>query len=271
VPHSFSLRCLGSPALFTAAGEQVCFRTRKQLALLIRLALEPGRPFPRDYLADLLWPWPEATPKLANHSLAQGLSVIKARIARAAVVIQRATVALAPGWIDADVTRVMSGDVSIDGPFLDGFGIPAARPFEEWKQAYRARLIPQLRDCLVRQIDAARRRGDLPSVERHATRLQQIDPLAEAAVQGIMEGRTAAGDRSGALTAFCRYERQLVLDLDARPSADLVRMADLLRDGRGREREFRATVTHGRFVPLTVSLADTSVTWGAVQLTYGAL
>src|ERR1051326_1972074 len=91
--HAFSLRCLGSPALFTAAGELVRFRTRKHLALLVRMALEPGKQFTRDYLADLLWP--DAAPQLANHSLAQGLSVIKAKVAREAVVIQRATVGLA--------------------------------------------------------------------------------------------------------------------------------------------------------------------------------
>ncbi|MGH7530743.1 MAG: hypothetical protein ACREMN_10210, partial [Gemmatimonadales bacterium] len=60
---AFALRCLGSPSLLTAAGEQVRFRTRKHLALLVRLALEPGRLFTRDYLTDLLWP--AAAPHLA--------------------------------------------------------------------------------------------------------------------------------------------------------------------------------------------------------------
>ena len=90
--HAFQLRCLGGPSLLSAAGEQVRFRTRKHFALLVRLALEPGKRFTRDYLTDLLWP--DAAPRLANHSLAQGLSVIKAKVAREAVLIQRATV----GW-----------------------------------------------------------------------------------------------------------------------------------------------------------------------------
>ena len=228
--HSFVLHSLGVPALFTVAGEQVRFRTRKHLALLIRLALEPGKQFTRDYLADLLWP--EAAPKLANHSLAQGLSVIKAKIAREAVIIQRATVGLAPGWIDVDVTHLTAGDVSIDGPFLDSFEILATRPFEDWKDEHRARLVPQLRDCLVRQMDAARRIGDFPTVEQHAARLQELDPLAEQGIRGIMEARAWASDRSGALKAFARYESQLAEELGAKPGPELVRMADLLRDGR---------------------------------------
>ena len=228
--YAFSLHCLGGPSLFTAAGEQVRFRTRKHFALLIRMALDPGKQFTRDYLADLLWPG--AAPKLANHSLAQGLSVIKAKIAREAVVIQRATVGLAAGWVDVDIRHLGNGDARIDGPFLDSFEIAGARPFEEWKDEYRARLIPQLRDCLVRQMDAARRIGDFATVEQHALRLRDLDPLAEESIRGIMEARAWASDRSGALKAFARYEELLAEELDAKPSADLVRMADLLRDGR---------------------------------------
>ena len=216
--------------MFTAAGEQVRFRTRKHFALLIRMALDPGKQFTRDYLADLLWPG--AAPKLANHSLAQGLSVIKAKIAREAVVIQRATVGLAAGWIDVDIKHLSNGDARIDGPFLDSFEIAGARPFEEWKDECRARLIPQLRDCLVRQMDAARRIGDFATVEQHALRLHELDPLAEESIRGIMEARAWASDRSGALKAFARYEELLAEELDAKPSTDLVRMADLLRDGR---------------------------------------
>ncbi|MEX2157627.1 MAG: AAA family ATPase [Gemmatimonadales bacterium] len=196
----------------------------------MRLALEPGRYFTRDHLTDLLWP--TAAPRLANHSLAQGLSVIKAKIAREAVLIQRATVALAAGWVDVDAHHLSDGSVSIHGPFLDAFDIPAARPFEEWKEEYRARLIPQMRDCLVRQMDAARRIGDFPTVEQRAGRLQELDPLAEEGIRGIMEARAWASDRTNALKAFARYESQLAEELGAKPGADLLRMADLLRDGR---------------------------------------
>ena len=211
--HAFVLRCLGGAALFTVAGEQVRFRTRKHLALLVRLALDAGKQFTRDYLADLLWP--DAPRQHANHSLAQGLSVIKAKIAREAVIIQRATVGLAAGWIDADVSHLAPADVSIGGPFLDGFEIADARPFEDWKDEFRARLGPQLRDCLVRQMDAARRIGDFPTVEKHAMRLQELDPLAEEGIRGVMEARAWASDRSSALKAFARYETQLA---EARPT-----------------------------------------------------
>src|SRR6266516_6208117 len=47
-----------------------------------------------------------------------------------------------------------------------------------------------------------------------------------------MEARAWASDRSSALKAFARYEAQLADELGAKPGPELVRMADLLRDGR---------------------------------------
>src|SRR3989442_11436617 len=47
-----------------------------------------------------------------------------------------------------------------------------------------------------------------------------------------MEARAYVGDRSNALKAFGRYEALLAEEFAAKPSADLVRMTDLLREGR---------------------------------------
>ena len=61
---SHRLLTLGVPQLLPQAGEQVRFRTRKHLALLIRLALEPGKRLRRESLMALLWP--EAPTRLAR-------------------------------------------------------------------------------------------------------------------------------------------------------------------------------------------------------------
>ncbi len=229
VPH-LQLLSLGAPLLLTEAGEQVRFRTRKHFALLIRLAVEAGRKLTRDYLMDLLWP--DAPAHLARHSLAQALTVVKEKVGREHLQVQRATVALAPEAVDADVRRLDACAVQIRGPFLDGFEIPGALPFEQWKDEWRANLMPRIRDCLVKQMDAGRRIGDFATVERHAQVLLELDPLSEDAVRGVMEARAWVGDRTNALKVYGRFEARLAEELGAKPSADLARIAGLLREGR---------------------------------------
>src|SRR5437867_13177986 len=95
MPPHLHLISLGAPLLLTEAGEQVRFRTRKHFALLIRLAVEAGRKLTRDYLMDLLWP-DVAAPR-ARHSLAQALTVLKARVGRGHLVVPRASLALVAG------------------------------------------------------------------------------------------------------------------------------------------------------------------------------
>lgn len=224
------LSTLGAPLLFTAAGDQIKFRTRKHFALLIRLAVESGRRLTRDYLIELLWP--EAPPRHARHSLAQALSVLKAKVGREHVLIQKATVALALGVVDVDVCRLQDADLDVRGSFLDGLEIPGTPSFEQWKDEWRAKVMPRIRDCLVKQMDAGRRIGDFATVERHAQLLYELDPLSEDAVRGLMEARAWVGDRTNALKTYGRYATQLGEELGAKPGADLARMAGLLREGR---------------------------------------
>src|SRR5438128_11960803 len=228
-PH-LHLSSLGSPLRVAETGEQIRFRTRKHFALLIRLATEAGKKLTRDYLMDLLWP--DVPAHRARHSLAQALTVVKAKVGREHLQVQRATIALAEEAVDADLRRLDASDVQIRGPFLEGFDVPGAVPFEQWKDEWRAKLMPRIRDCLVRQMDAGRRIGDFAAVERHAQVLLELDPLSEDAVRGVMEARAWVGDRSNALKVYSRFEARLAEELGAKASADLARIAELLREGR---------------------------------------
>jgi len=232
VPSPFHLSCLGEPQLFDGAGESIRFRTRKHFALLIRLALEPGHAFSRDSLTELLWP--DAPPERARHSLAQAVSVLRAMLGRENLLVRAASVGLRAGAVETDVAHLAAGtNGAIRGRFLDGFDVPGSRPFDDWKGQWTAQLIPKVRDALTRHMDAARRIADFTTVERHAQLLHDLDTTSEEAVRGLMESRAWVGDRTNALKIFRRYETRLAEELGAKPSADLVRMAHLLRDGRG--------------------------------------
>src|SRR2546422_3691673 len=148
MPH-LQLLTLGAPLLLTQAGEQVRFRTRKHFALLIRLAVEAGRRLTRDYLMDLLWP-DVAAPR-ARHSVAQALTVLKEKIGRDHLVVQRASIALVAGAVQVDVGRLDAPETQIRGQFLDGFEVPGAVQFEQWKDEWRGEMMPPIRDCLGRE------------------------------------------------------------------------------------------------------------------------
>lgn len=229
VPH-LRLLTLGAPLLFSTTNEAVRHRTRKHFALLIRLALEPGRKFARDYLIDLLWP--DVPTERGRHSLSQAVTVLRQTVGRQNLAALRTSVALAEGVVETDALLLEAGEPEIRGRFLEGFEVRGARGFEEWREGCVAHLHPRIRDCLVKRMDAARRIGDFATVERHARVLEEVDPLSEDAVRGVMEARAWVGDRSNALKAFARFAARLAEDLNAKPSPELTRIADLLREGR---------------------------------------
>ncbi|HSD30910.1 MAG TPA: AAA family ATPase, partial [Gemmatimonadales bacterium] len=229
VPH-LRLLTLGAPLLVSTTNEAVRYRTRKHFALLIRLALEPGKKFARDYLIDLLWP--DVPTERGRHSLSQAITVLRQSVGRQNLAAYRASIALAEGVVETDALQLEAGEPEIRGRFLEGFEVRGARAFDEWREGWVAQLHPRIRDCLVKRMDAARRIGDFSTVERHARVLEEVDPLSEDAVRGIMEARAWVGDRSSALKAFARFAARLAEDLKAKPSAELQRIADLLREGR---------------------------------------
>src|SRR5713101_3825620 len=151
-------------------------------------------------------PAPDAVRRAGPLPHAQALSVLKERIGRDHLVVQRASIALVAGAVQVDTGRLDARETEIRGQFLDGFEVPGAVQFEQWKDEWRAKLMPRIRDALVRQMDDGRRIGDFEAVERHAQLLLELDPLSEDAVRGVMEARAWEGDRSNALKVYTRFE-----------------------------------------------------------------
>ena len=252
------LLTLGTPQLLTDAGEPVRFRTRKHFALVIRLAVEAGEQIPRDHLTDLLWS--DVPERRARHSLNEALFAVRNRVGYAHFVSEKTWISFVPDALDADVQRLDAGEAEIRGRFLDGFEVRRAVRFSQWQDQWRTRLMPRMHDCLVTQMNAARRVGDFATVERHAKVLLELDPLSENAVRGLIEARAWAGDRAAALLVYSHFKTRLAAALGANPSAGLERIANLLHEGRGagprppaagrvserRERRFKSETLIGR-------------------------
>src|SRR6185312_4598721 len=234
------------PALFTATGEPIRFRTRKHLALLVYLAVEQ-RTQRRDRLAELLWPRVSATE--ARHSLATALSVLPAPVEIDALETNRDQVRLMPGRVTLDLERLRAGDIlgtEVTGPlevaaFLDGFDINDSAEFTHWKDQQQARLLPIIKDAMLVLIDRCRRTGDTRQIEQVADRMLVLDELCEEAIRAKMEARAFAGDRLTALEIFEAWKKKLAEELHAAPSELVEGMAIRLRR-RGWERTTVANI-----------------------------
>ena len=158
--------------------------------------------------------------------------MLKAKVGREHLLLQKATIGIAEGVVEVDACRLGDAHTEVRGAFLDGFDVPNAPSFEQWKDEWYAKLTPRIRDALVTHMDAGRRVGDFATVERHAQLLYDLDPLSEDAVRGLMEARAWAGDRTNALKICARFTAHLLEELGAKPSTDLMRMESLLREGR---------------------------------------
>ena len=231
----FQLTVLGPPELRGPDGDPVRFRTRKHLALLIYLAIEPLVTHRRDRLASFFWP--DADLDEARHSLATALSMIRSRLGPDAFDAGRETIRLVSGRVVSDLPALMHEDpdgidVPSFRPFLEEFDLFDVPEFLQWKDGQQARLLPVLHRGLARRIEDCRRRGDSRQLEVLGERLQRVDPLSEEALRALLESRAMAGDRIGALRLFDRWRVRLADELGAEPGPQLQRMAERLRRGR---------------------------------------
>ena len=229
------LRCLGQPALFSSSGEPVRFRTKKHLAVLVYLAVEPAKPHRRDRLAELFWP--TAGTAEGRHSLATALSVLRPRLGPGALEATREYVLLPKGRLDLDIDRLATGEIlgteardalHVAG-FLDGFDIPESPEFALWKDRRSASLLPAIKAALVQLIDQCRRTADARQIEHYADAMLTIDELSEEAIRAKMEARAFAGDRLTALRVFEDWRTRLEEAVGAQPSSLVEGMAVRLR------------------------------------------
>lgn len=231
----YTLRCLGAVELRSPGGDLIRFRTRKHLALLIYLAVEPRHPHRRDRLADLLWP--HASAAEARHSVATALSVLRGKLGPSAFEAGRDEVRFVFPDLELDLDRLARGAVLGDeytpplevGGFLDGLEVLGAPDFMLWREQQRARWLPAIRDAALRLMDHYRRTGNTRRIEVVADNLLALDDLCEDAVRAKMEARAMAGDRVGALRIFEEWRLRLAEELGAQPVPLLENMAARLR------------------------------------------
>jgi DNA-binding SARP family transcriptional activator len=176
----------------------------KPLALVVYLALAPGRTVRREQVLDLLWA--DLEPTAAAHALRQTLWILRQRFGEHLVVSATGELRLA-GVVDVDrdaflaAVEVRDYERAVElyrGDFLPGFAAPGGAEFERWADIERDRL----RDTFLRAGDALVRRLLDTSRFREAVtlarRVRDADPGHEGGWRLLIEALSSSG---GALRA----------------------------------------------------------------------
>ena len=207
----------------------------QRLALLAVLAAEGDRHVSRERLTGLFWP--DVDEERARHSLRQALYTLRHEVGRDII---RSDFALSfePSAIAADVIEFRAalarGDGAtaaalVRGPFLAGFYLPTAAPFQRWVEEERARLHTAASNAIASLATEATAANDTDAAVAWWRRLTQLDPLSGRFAVGYLTALAARGDRAEALD-FARSHAALVRrELETEPDPDIQRIEARLR------------------------------------------
>ena len=202
-PVRLRLRTLGATSLERLLDDgtwEPALRGGKPLALVVYLASGEGRAFSREQLADLLWG--DEVPERARGSLRQALHTIRRAIGETELSADRELVALRPGAIDVDRSRVLQAiradalDDLLDayvGPFCPRLDVGRAAEFLRWQEAERAHLERVAVDAAVAAITRRLTAGEIGGAVAAARRLVAAAPDAPEAVAVLTDALVAQG------------------------------------------------------------------------------
>ena len=219
-----------------AVNEAVAPRLSAQrLAILAVLAAEGDRRVTRERLTGLFWP--DSDEERSRHSLRQALYALRQELGRE-VVRSNIVLDLDPASITSTFSEFRSavtrGDLAraatlVRGPFLDGFYLPSAAPFQRWVEEERARLHLMATTALLSLGSDASASNDLSAAIPWWRQLTTLDPLSGRYAVGLIKALAARGDRAEAL-AFARTHAALLQrELETEPDAEVRRLEASLR------------------------------------------
>jgi PAS domain S-box-containing protein len=256
IKAAIRIKALGPFAAYDAGGQMLHLPTRKSRALLVYLALHPGRRFIRDHLAALLWgDQPDAQ---ARQSLRQALSSLRQAAGAGVVITDSDWVSCLASSVDSDVREfeqaggldtfeaAEQADRIYAGDFMEGFelGQPG---FDEWLGAERTRLRDLYRRNLGSILVRRCRDGDLCRAIAAANALSRIDPFDEEVHRTLMRLYVRQGRMSRALTLFQRFSTFLRSELGVSPDGETMQLYDDLCAERAAPRALR-TISDYAFV-----------------------
>jgi DNA-binding SARP family transcriptional activator len=261
------LAVLGAPEVFHD-GSRLTFSLRKAQALLLYLAVEGGM-HSRSKLAALLWP--DSEPHAARTGLRTTLTLLRGLFAdsdaspsqHSHLLIEHELLGLnprAPLELDLDVVQQAYQALRLPavqaeqqrtalvallqhalhlvrGPFLDGFWLREETGFDAWVQQQQHQWQVRLFQLFERLSFWQEEAFELEQARATLTRWLALDPLSEEASRRLMRVHLARSDAVAALQVYATLRTRLAEELQAKPSADTVALAEHVRataaDSRG--------------------------------------
>lgn len=209
------------------------------MALLAMIARAGQRGISRDRLQATLWP--DADDEQRRSALKQAIYALRRDAGVGELFLGTHELRLNPDDVRCDVVEfddlVRRAEYEraatlCDGPFLDGFRLPAVPEFEYWMEEERRALGRSLATTLERLARSAIERADPAAAVQWSRRLAALEPLNAHHTVALMQALLAAGDRTGALQQARIYEELIAQALDLPPDESVVALAREIREGR---------------------------------------
>ncbi len=254
------LAVLGPPEVLHNES-RLAFPLRKAQALLLYLAVEGGL-HSRSKLAALLWP--DSEPQVARKALRNALALLRTLLSAPAASSAQHSHLLSSGELlgldpqtprdlDLDVVQqayqqaqrhstIPSGEQRaalvtgvqhalslVRGPFLDGFWLGEDAPFDEWVRQQQQQWQMRLQVLCDRLSSWQEEGGELEQAKATLVRWLALDRLSEEAYRRLMRVHLALGDPTAAWQVYATCRARLAEELQIKPSAETVALAEHIR------------------------------------------
>ena len=233
----YHLRLLGGALLEDPAGHPAGLAARRHpMALLALLATAPSRTLSRSKLVGLLWP--DSPEVKGRNRLNTYIHQVRSELGEDALHSTGGDVRLDDARIRCDVWDFERALETADeatavalyrGPYLDGFQLGGSVEFEQRVDLDRSRFRRAYHDALEALAEAAEAAGDPRAAARRWRERADDDPYDSRVTRRLMLVLAEAGNRAEALRVADVHARLMVTELGARPSADVVSLAEALR------------------------------------------
>lgn len=238
--------CFGGLKVILDGEEVTSFSTDKARALLIYLALDPGRPFQRSHLAGLLWS--DQSDTQALHSLRQTLSLLRKSIfenepGNPFLIVERDRVKFnshTSFWVDVlefkrelqaayqnhrnqitytsiDLRSLKNAIGRYTGPFLDRFTLNCSALFDEWLILVQEETNTLAVEALSYLVDYHQKRGEIIPAIQFCKQILQINPWDESIHYRLMNLMAIDGQWTAAQNAYKNLHTYLKIQIGVEP------------------------------------------------------